>query len=99
MDWNNEYTEPMWRDDADARERAAVRDEEMQMQDWHAGPLALARCDGSGILEEFYIDVDQTQVIRCPGCCACEEGQLEQRSEEHTSELQSLRHLVCRLLL
>src|SRR5258705_3114421 len=25
--------------------------------------------------------------------------QLEQRSEEHTSELQSLRHLVCRLLL
>src|SRR5205814_10479058 len=24
---------------------------------------------------------------------------LEQRSEEHTSELQSLRHLVCRLLL
>src|SRR5258705_11164037 len=25
--------------------------------------------------------------------------QREQRSEEHTSELQSLRHLVCRLLL
>src|SRR5205814_6191822 len=27
----------------------------------------------------------------CSACCA--------RSEEHTSELQSLRHLVCRLLL
>src|SRR5258705_1676748 len=27
------------------------------------------------------------------------EAQLNQRSEEHTSELQSLRHLVCRLLL
>src|SRR5262245_63086775 len=27
----------------------------------------------------------------------CEEG--AERSEEHTSELQSLRHLVCRLLL
>src|SRR5205814_9143308 len=27
----------------------------------------------------------------CPSCCW--------RSEEHTSELQSLRHLVCRLLL
>src|SRR5262245_65200277 len=27
------------------------------------------------------------------------EGQLHARSEEHTSELQSLRHLVCRLLL
>src|SRR5262245_44676778 len=26
-------------------------------------------------------------------------GQIESRSEEHTSELQSLRHLVCRLLL
>src|SRR5438045_5842772 len=27
------------------------------------------------------------------------QGRREQRSEEHTSELQSLRHLVCRLLL
>src|SRR5438045_4807170 len=26
-------------------------------------------------------------------------GEPDQRSEEHTSELQSLRHLVCRLLL
>src|SRR5437899_5329231 len=26
-------------------------------------------------------------------------GERERRSEEHTSELQSLRHLVCRLLL
>src|SRR5258705_8013441 len=26
-------------------------------------------------------------------------GKVEDRSEEHTSELQSLRHLVCRLLL
>src|SRR5437899_7202668 len=28
-----------------------------------------------------------------------EPGELAERSEEHTSELQSLRHLVCRLLL
>src|SRR6476659_9918427 len=28
-----------------------------------------------------------------------EAGQVSMRSEEHTSELQSLRHLVCRLLL
>src|SRR5258705_3646232 len=28
-----------------------------------------------------------------------ERGQRSNRSEEHTSELQSLRHLVCRLLL
>src|SRR5438045_5387732 len=31
------------------------------------------------------------------GCL--QRGQVEGRSEEHTSELQSLRHLVCRLLL
>src|SRR5258705_6525990 len=30
---------------------------------------------------------------------SCGERQQELRSEEHTSELQSLRHLVCRLLL
>src|ERR1035438_8749397 len=30
---------------------------------------------------------------------AGELGQIGNRSEEHTSELQSLRHLVCRLLL
>ena len=52
MDWNNEYTEPMWRDDADARERAAVRDEEMQMQDWHA--LAINHWDArSGMRDQY----------------------------------------------
>src|ERR1035441_10734824 len=35
-----------------------------------------------------------------PGCRSqCRGGQPLARSEEHTSELQSLRHLVCRLLL
>src|SRR5262245_62646560 len=33
------------------------------------------------------------------GGAVAELGELTQRSEEHTSELQSLRHLVCRLLL
>src|SRR5258708_20603866 len=34
------------------------------------------------------------------GCCqALEAAQIAQRSEEHTSELQSPDHLVCRLLL
>src|SRR5947199_4044726 len=31
--------------------------------------------------------------------CAAPAGRRRPRSEEHTSELQSLRHLVCRLLL
>src|SRR5438045_7343836 len=40
------------------------------------------------------------RVILEPGL-SCEEAprQIIARSEEHTSELQSLRHLVCRLLL
>src|SRR5258705_10072002 len=32
-------------------------------------------------------------------CCCSVASATLQRSEEHTSELQSLRHLVCRLLL
>src|SRR5262245_63722398 len=42
---------------------------------------------------------------RCASSCSCRRLQPGQevaaasRSEEHTSELQSLRHLVCRLLL
>src|SRR5436853_2849908 len=35
---------------------------------------------------------------RCSGT-RCAAGSPRARSEEHTSELQSLRHLVCRLLL
>src|ERR1035441_10724932 len=36
--------------------------------------------------------------LRRSGCTTARGGQTP-RSEEHTSELQSLRHLVCRLLL
>jgi hypothetical protein len=54
IDWHNEYTERQWRNDAYARERVEARNG--QMQDWHVDPVALVRCDGSGILEEFYID-------------------------------------------
>src|SRR5205814_10145317 len=39
--------------------------------------------------------VDVLDVVRAPAGLAAEVD----RSEEHTSELQSLRHLVCRLLL
>src|SRR5262245_66418692 len=35
----------------------------------------------------------------CDGCALGTTGLRDWRSEEHTSELQSLRHLVCRLLL
>src|SRR5215212_10413131 len=36
---------------------------------------------------------------RAAGCACSPDGRPRPRSEEHTSELQSLRHLVCRLLL
>src|SRR5437899_8150336 len=35
----------------------------------------------------------------CGSCAMLINGKARMRSEEHTSELQSLRHLVCRLLL
>src|SRR5262245_64358019 len=41
----------------------------------------------------FEIGVDHASSLRCLGTLG------DGRSEEHTSELQSLRHLVCRLLL
>src|SRR5947199_5423839 len=37
--------------------------------------------------------------VSLPGGCAIGLRPVDLRSEEHTSELQSLRHLVCRLLL
>src|SRR5947199_4065936 len=39
----------------------------------------------------------ETSPAASPGCFRCSARAM--RSEEHTSELQSLRHLVCRLLL
>src|ERR1035438_10564675 len=44
---------------------------------------------GGGIIPEVDINLLKKQGV----------GELFTRSEEHTSELQSLRHLVCRLLL
>src|SRR5438045_7441569 len=38
-------------------------------------------------------------ILTAPGTSICRPPQFSPRSEEHTSELQSLRHLVCRLLL
>lgn len=45
---------------------AAARREAAESAQW---PIT---CDGSGILEEYYIDVDQTEVIECKGCPACD---------------------------
>src|SRR5262245_65207034 len=53
-------------------------------------------------LEDHDIVAELAQLVgtRQPGRSGADDGDtLAGRSEEHTSELQSLRHLVCRLLL
>src|SRR2546422_3552801 len=42
---------------------------------------------------------DENEPIDVPLCCAVDDIPSDERSEEHTSELQSRLHLVCRLLL
>src|ERR1035438_5005490 len=56
---------------------------------------ALIRTEGYGF--EILAAVSQAFQIDTYPCLRIEDCQ--RRSEEHTSELQSLRHLVCRLLL
>src|SRR5205814_10477878 len=51
-------------------------------------PIVQARSSGAGIALVDFVRVTAAGALR-----------REVRSEEHTSELQSLRHLVCRLLL
>src|ERR1035438_10719541 len=54
-------------------------------------------CAGNAVLDWNEEAVDATRLARNPPPLAS--LMYATRSEEHTSELQSLRHLVCRLLL
>src|SRR5262245_65701350 len=49
--------------------------------------------------DDFKAHVVQTEAEVAAAHAALENNAKQKRSEEHTSELQSLRHLVCRLLL
>lgn len=71
MFFDSRYDETTWQNDSDAFERAQTRNEELQMQDVIFDRVAVARCDGSGIAEEYYFEADQTQTIPCPGCVNC----------------------------
>src|SRR5581483_7124783 len=82
----SDYSEQTWRNDADARERVEALREQAAMCDWQ-NDFRPQLCDGSGILEETYTDVDQADVVRCPGCPACDLERVEftgtrQRAEE-----------------
>src|ERR1035438_10669379 len=56
------------------------------------------RLDAIAIEKPALIGTQWPCAVGLPGVCA-NSPVLANRSEEHTSELQSLRHLVCRLLL
>src|SRR2546422_1876198 len=62
----------------------------------HAAPVLTFPCTGSTVAEDRPSDRDDGD-DRCPWKCIPADH--DRRSEEHTSELQSRLHLVCRLLL
>src|SRR5437899_7682270 len=62
------------------------------------GLLATPTTVASGAYEEAVGTIDPYVTLHSVPCAALA-GIIQARSEEHTSELQSLRHLVCRLLL
>src|SRR6266550_4290356 len=70
-----------------------------ELADWRAqGVLARDREPGSWVLSQDYVGPDGIQRTRS-GLVASLRAEPYERSEEHTSELQSRLHLVCRLLL
>src|SRR5262245_49980353 len=77
---------------------------------WLVGRPEMACCIGLDLKRNGITAEGVRQLIDCPGLAGLKwldlgrnpignAGAMALRSEEHTSELQSLRHLVCRLLL
>src|ERR1039458_713196 len=69
---------------------------------WWTGLNTVTGCSHFGIASTGLRAPDKEEsggLIKKAVSCACCADLLNVRSEEHTSELQSLRHLVCRLLL
>src|ERR1035441_10763943 len=60
-------------------------------------PMSMVRFDWIGTGQNARVPVQTLRVVQGQTAAGNAEGSC--RSEEHTSELQSLRHLVCRLLL
>src|SRR2546427_5809833 len=64
-----------------------------------ASPAARRRRPRDPLLPEEAVDQPVQQAVRDPQAEAIEPVRRDDRSEEHTSELQSQSNLVCRLLL
>src|SRR2546422_6040087 len=67
-----------------------------------APPLIIAEAEldqGMDALEEAFAQLEKNPAAMIVRHLGIAEGRCETRSEEHTSELQSRLHLVCRLLL
>ena len=80
------YNESEERDLSDWQEEdAALLDQARKEAAEHTPRIAYAACDGSGIAEEYYIDVDQTHIIPCPGCIACDLELVEFRGRKPIS--------------
>src|SRR5690625_6346817 len=62
-----------------------------------AGQVAWFGADGRGLSHEDWMDPSRHLLVMLRPAIPGREG--SERSEEHTSELQSRGHLVCRLLL
>src|SRR5258705_9326679 len=62
-------------------------------------PAARSSRAGSGVARSFQYESVQALSASSSGVRPLPSRAFTSRSEEHTSELQSLRHLVCRLLL
>src|SRR5258705_1203028 len=59
----------------------------------------ILRLSGGREIADRFPQFGQRLARRLPTLAQVNRQQIELRSEEHTSELQSLRHLACRLLL
>src|SRR5258705_6078929 len=70
-----------------------------QCPSWHfSGPEEISRCPHLAPFLMHHTALQGHHAVFSSHHCPCHQH-LRSRSEEHTSELQSLRHLVCRLLL
>lgn len=75
MTFDLRHNELSWQRESEELERTRNKreQEELAEEKWDYAPrYALAHCDGSGIVEEFQVDVDLFDVIPCRGCCACD---------------------------